>query len=124
VSDLPPSPHVTHITWGRVTVDGHGTFKDVKLFPGGARAWDWNETGTEHSPGIQPSDIEELLAHGTKVVILGTGMLGRLKVTSETLDMLESRKVRVHVLKSKEAVRVYNEVRETEPVGALIHSTC
>ena len=29
-----------------------------------------------------------------------------------------------HVEETKAAVRVYNELRETEPVGGLFHSTC
>ena len=121
---LPPSPRISHISWGRVTIDSHGSFKDVKLYPGGAREWDWGETGTNHSPGIQPSDVEELLSHGASVVILATGVLGRLKVCPETLELLEARHVTVQVLKTEGAVRQYNELRETGPVGALVHSTC
>ena len=72
MSAASPSPPIKHLSWGRVEIGGHGTFKDLKLFPGGARAWDWNETGTSHSPGIQPSDVEELVAGGAKVVIPGS----------------------------------------------------
>ena len=118
------SPPVTHLSWGRVTVEFHGSFKDVKLFPGGAREWDWRETGTNHSPGIQPADVEELLAHGATAVILATGMLGRLGVCPATLEMLETRGIAVHVAKTEEAVRLYDELREEHAVGALIHSTC
>jgi hypothetical protein len=59
------SPLVTHLSWGRLQVEGwDGQFKDAKLFPGGAREWDWSETGTSHEPGIQPADVEELLDRG------------------------------------------------------------
>jgi hypothetical protein len=119
-----PSPRISHLSWGRVTVSSIGSFKDVKLFPGGAREWDWRETGTNHSPGVQPTDVEELLDHGVAVVILGTGMLGRLGVCPETLDMLEAQGVEARVSRTEYAVREYNELREGEPVGALIHSTC
>ncbi len=36
---------------------------------GGGREWDWDETGTRHSPGNQPAD-EEFLAHGATAVVL------------------------------------------------------
>ena len=122
---LPPeSPRISALSWGRIEVDSLGVFKDLKVFPGGAREWDWNETGTRHSPGIQPGDIQELLARGVSVVVLGVGMLGRLKVQDETLEMLDTGGVAVHVLKTKRAVRWYNQLREQEPVGALFHSTC
>jgi hypothetical protein len=105
-------------------IEGHPTFKDAKLFPGGARAWDWRETGTEHTPGIQPADVEELLEHGASVVVLAQGMTGRLQIAPETLSMLKSKGIPAHVLGTEEAVRTYNELSETEPVGGLFHSTC
>ena len=117
------SPRVTDLAWGRLEVDG-STFNDAKLFPGGARAWDWNETGTNHEPGIQPADVEELLERGATTVVLSKGFHERLGVTPETLRMLEERGVAAHVRQTEEAIRLYNELRETEKVGALIHSTC
>ena len=119
------SPKVTHLSWGRLEVEGEDSpFKDAKLFPGGAREWDWRETGTNHEPGIQPADVEELLEHGATTVVLSKGHHERLQVTSETLRLLEGRGVSAHVRQTEEAVDLYNELRETEKVGALIHSTC
>lgn len=119
------SPKITHLSWGRLEVEGReDSFKDAKLFPGGMREWDWNETGARHEPGIQPPDVEELLERGATVVILGSGFYERLRVSPETLRELEERNVPVHVEPSEEAVRLYNELRKGEKVGALIHSTC
>jgi hypothetical protein len=70
---------------GGLETDGGRWFKDAKLFPGGAREWDWRETGTGHVPGIQPGDIQELLDHGATVLVLSQGMWGRLGVCPETL---------------------------------------
>jgi hypothetical protein len=119
------SPRITHLSWGRLEIDGYAEpFKDAKLFPGGARAWAWNETGTRHVPGIQPADVEELLTHGARVVVLSKGIEEQLQVCPETLDLLKERQIAVHVLQTEEAVRVYNDLAATEPAGALIHSTC
>jgi hypothetical protein len=119
------SPRVTHLSWGRLEVEGvDGPFKDAKLFPGGAREWDWRETGTNHEPGIQPADLEELLEHGATAVVLSKGFNERLRVTGDALRMLEDRGVSAHVRQTEEAIRLYNELIESERVGALIHSTC
>jgi hypothetical protein len=119
------SPRITHLSWGHLDVEGRdGPFKDAKLFPGGARGWDWNETGTRHEPGIQRADVEELLERGATVVVLGRGFDERLQVCPETLQELEERNVPVYVEQTEEAARLYNELRESERVGALIHSTC
>ncbi len=119
------SPRIETSSWGRLVVEGADRpYKDGKLYPGGAREWDWRETGTAHSPGIQTADLEEILAHGAEVVVLSRGVLGRLGVGPEALAFLEDEGVEVHVHRTKEAVRIYNRLRETRAVGALIHSTC
>jgi hypothetical protein len=118
------SPRITHISWGRMDVDGLGTGKDFKLYPGGGRGWDWNETGTRHVPGIQPSDVLELLEKGSKVIVLSRGMDLVLQTCPETLELLRARGVEVHVEETKAAVALYNELCETQAVGALFHSTC
>ena len=125
MSDEPAvAPRITRLEWGEVELDTGETFKDVKLWPGGARAWDWNETGTAHDPGIQPADVEELLEHGARVVVLSRGVNERLRVKDETLARLEEAGVRAEVLPTERAVERYNALRGDEPVGALIHSTC
>jgi hypothetical protein len=117
------SPRITHLSWGRLEADDD-VFKDAKLYPGGAEEWDWNETGTRHDPGIQPADVERLLERGATVVILSRGFHERLGVTSETMRMLEEKGVSAHVAQTEKAARLYDGLRETEKVGALIHSTC
>jgi hypothetical protein len=62
--------------------------------------------------------------HGARVVVLSSGVLGALRVAPETLTLLARRHVTVHVLRTPEAIRRYNALVLTEPVGALIHSTC
>ena len=118
------SPRILSLAWGRIEVDGHAPFKDAKVFPGGAREWDWGETGTRHVPGIQPADIQELLDHGAKAVVLSKGVWNRLQVCPETLAMLAKRGIEVEVLQTEQAVARFNALRETVPVGGLFHSTC
>jgi hypothetical protein len=121
------SPRITHLSWGQIDVemdDGVRHFKDVKLFPGGAREWNWRETGTDHVPGIQAADVDELLEHGARVIVLSKGQLERLQVQPETLEFLRGQQIPTHVLETNEAVRLYNQLREQQPTGGLFHSTC
>jgi hypothetical protein len=119
------SPQVRHIEWGKVEVEHVGVLKDAKLWPGGGREWDWRETGTQHSPGIQPIDVEELLDAGATTIVLSRGMDLVLKVKAETIEGLRAAGVTVHVLETREAVHTYNSLAANGvPVGALIHSTC
>ena len=118
------SPRISHISWGRMEVDGLGTGKDFKLYPGGGRAWDWNETGTRHVPGIQPSDVTELLERESTVIVLSRGMYLVLQTCPETLDLLRERGVAVHIAEIRAAVALYNQLAQLHNVGGLFHSTC
>lgn len=119
------SPAIDHVAWGRMRIAGLGEGKDFKLWPGGGRAWDWSETGTHHVPGIQPADVEELVAHGSTEVVLSRGMWLRLQTADETLRWLESRDVRVVIDETCAAVATYNALAaDGIAVGGLFHSTC
>jgi hypothetical protein len=105
-------------------VEGLGLAKDLKLYPGGGRAWDWNETGTRHVPGIQPADVLELLDRGSRVVVLTRGMALALRTCPETLALLRDREIPVYVEETRAAVALYNKLAEDTQVGGLFHSTC
>jgi hypothetical protein len=106
-------------------IEGIGRDKDFKLWPGGGRPWNWAETGTHHHPGIQQADVEELLEHGSRTIVLSRGMLKRLRTRRETLALLQARDVTVHVAETRKAAEIYNELADRgEAVGGLFHSTC
>lgn len=119
---------ITDLSWGNMEVSIAGekqNFKDCKVWPGGAREWRWSETGTHHSPGIQPSDIKEILEQGLEEIVLGRGQLGRLEVSPETEATLRESGVSYHIEKTKKAVALFNDlVREGKRVGGVFHSTC
>src|SRR5215472_15050430 len=103
------SPRIIEISWGHIEVEDLGSGKDVKLYPGGGREWDWTETGTRHIPGVQPADVEELLERGATTVVLSQGMDNKLHVDPATLDYLRQRSVTVHVAQTREAAQIYNK---------------
>jgi len=118
------SPRIRGLSWGQIEVEGYPPFKDAKIFPGGARAWNWTETGTRHKPGVQPADVQELIEHGSKAIVLSKGVWERLQVCPETLKVLAEKGIEVEVLQTEAAVKRFNELRETLPTGGLFHSTC
>ena len=125
VKDENRSPKIKQVSWGRLEVEGRAEpYKDAKLFPGGSREWNWRETGTNHVPGIQQTDVQELLDHGAKIVVLSRGMKECLEVPRETLEFLKGREIPVHVLPTADAAKLYNQLAEKEPVGGLFHTTC
>ncbi len=123
--DASRSPYINHISWGQMDVAGVGVGKDFKLWPGGGREWNWLETDTHHVPGIQPADIKELLDNGSQIIVLSRGMLLMLQTCQETLELLENRRIQVHIAETKAAAKLYNSLASGgEAVGGLFHSTC
>lgn len=119
------SPRIISSGWGKMEVDGLGKGKDFKLWPGGGRAWDWGEYGTGHRSGIQKGDVQELIEHGSQLVILTTGRMGRLKVSQATIDTLEALSIEVIVTSTKKGIQLYNDYgQKGVAVGGLFHSTC
>lgn len=119
---------ITHVSWGRIQVaagDRVLTFKDCKVWPGGAKAWDWRLTGTHHRPGTLPADVEEILAQGVEVVVLSRGMQRMLHTAPETEALLRERGIPYHIEETKRAVALFNDlVQQGLRVGGLFHSTC
>jgi hypothetical protein len=125
VGDDERQPIIGNSSWGRIEVEELGQFRDVKLWPGGAREWDWSETGTRHVPGVQPADVEDLLTTQPDTVVLSTGRQQRLMVRDDTLQLLNESKISVVREETSIAIAEYNRIaRSGRRVVALIHSTC
>ena len=119
------SPRIKSIAWGRMEIENIGVGRDFKLWPGGGRPWDWNETGTSHAPGIQPADIEELIANGSEVFVFSRGMNLSLGLSPEAATYLKELNLEYHFEETKASVKIYNELAaEGRAVGGLFHSTC
>uniref|UniRef100_A0A8C4XWF9 Mth938 domain-containing protein n=3 Tax=Gopherus evgoodei TaxID=1825980 RepID=A0A8C4XWF9_9SAUR len=120
------SPEIASLSWGQMMVKGCSTtYKDCKVWPGGSRTWDWRETGTNHSPGVQPADLEEVVKKGVKTLVIGRGMSEALQVPASTVDYLKKNGIDVLALQTEKAVKEYNAlVAQGVKVGGVFHSTC
>ncbi|HSC76232.1 MAG TPA: MTH938/NDUFAF3 family protein [Pseudomonadales bacterium] len=125
VDGLEQSPIVKRLAWGEMVIDNLGSGRDFKLYPGGGRAWDWTETNTHHQPGIQVTDIEELLDHGSQVVVLSRGIQSKLHTCSDVFRYLHAKNICVCAAETNVAVEIYNSLAASGVrVGGLFHSTC
>jgi hypothetical protein len=125
MTENPRSPMIRHLSWGLMEVDSLGTGKDVKLWPGGGRAWDWRETNTRHVPGIQVTDIVEFIDHGAAVIVLSRGLELVLQTCAETVTWLDEHRLRHHIMETREAAALYNVLAaQGVAVAGLFHSTC
>ena len=126
------TPRITHLQWGKITVEQPNsqliTHKDARICPSRSDEWDWRLTGTQHQPGIQWNDFADLLHQhpDTQVIIFSQGMHNQLHVHPETLKRLRAQypQIAVYHLNTRDAVDLYNQMRQTHRIIGLFHSTC
>ncbi|QTA78667.1 DUF498 [Desulfonema limicola] len=118
------SPIIEAIQWGSMKLEGYPSGRDFMIYPGGAKSWDWNESNTSHEKGIQPKDIQFLIDKGAVNIVLATGMNSRLKVSDAAIEFLEKTGIEYCILSTEDAVKEYNRLASTIPVGGLFHTTC
>lgn len=124
-NDKKTSPRILTSGWGKMEIDGLGSGKDFKLWPGGGRRWDWTEFGTDHGSGIHEDEVSELIANRCDTVILTTGRFKRLKIPETTVRILERQGIEVIVTDTENGIELYNQyIEKGIGVGGLFHSTC
>lgn len=125
--------NIASCEWGRITVVNEKSnqitsHRDCRIHPMGCEEWDWCKSNTHHQPGIQFSDIEDLLQVHPNVtnVILSMGMKNALNIHPNTIHTMQQKypKVNLHTLTTMDAVALYQKLYKTHLVIALLHSTC
>src|SRR5260370_40343871 len=102
------SPRIKHVSWGRHEIEGEAEpYKDAKLFPGGSCEWNWLETGTRHKPGIRIAGVQELLEHGSTVVVLSRGTAECLQFPRHALRFLKEAAIAAHRLPTRDAAALH-----------------
>jgi hypothetical protein len=114
------APKIKTVGPGWLEIPDVGAGPDFKLYPGGGKFWDWSETRTKPETGILVSDVEELVAHGATTVILSLGRENELHVDPATLRYLAERDITVIVASTWKAARLYCELVDSRPIGALL----
>ena len=72
-------------------------------------------------PGIQPADVQELLDHGAKVVVLSRGMAECLRVSGETLDFRKEGRIEAHILPTTQAAELQPACKRRPSRGVVSH---
>lgn len=108
-------------TFGEIVIDGSRYEADVLVFPDGRvdHTW-WRKEG--HRLGLE--DIEDLIASQPEWIVAGTGAYGMMKVEADVIETLEKQGIRFEALPTPEAVKLYNDLRESSSVAGCFHLTC
>ncbi len=115
-----PMAHIESYSFGHLTVDGKTYTSDLIILPGGIHA-DWRR---KRGHSLHSDDLETIVQAAPKVLVVGTGSLGQMKVSKATLAYLAGKGIRVVVERTGLACQRYNELAADEPTAAAFHLTC
>ncbi len=107
--------------FGLIVIDGKTYSSDVIVLPNRVIGDWWRLEGHR----LQVPDVRDYLLEDADAVVVGTGYDGMMRVDDEVINAFRKGGKEVYVLRSREAVRKYNELVESgKKVMLLIHLTC
>ena len=107
-------------SFGRMVIDGKTYTSDVILYPDKVDDSWWRKSG--HL--LQKEDLRDVIQYNPEILIVGTGAYGLMKILDETKQFLEAEGMELISEETKEAYKIYNELKERKKVVAAFHITC
>ncbi len=107
--------------FGSIVIEGKSYSSDVIILPGKVVDDWWRLEGHR----LQIPDVRDYLLEDVNSVVIGTGYYGMMRVDNEVIDAFRKRSREVYVVRSREAVKKYNElVKAGKKVILFIHLSC
>jgi hypothetical protein len=110
---------ITHYSFGKIIIDGKTFGYDIAILPDNSiKKW-----RVKISHAIQLVDIRELISEPTETLIIGIGANKECSITDDIVELSKSKGVRLEVLDTYEAVRLFNKLPKAG-LSACFHLNC
>lgn len=107
--------------FGRIVIDGKAYTDDVRIIDGKVLPKWWRKEGHFLDTG----DLEEVFAYSVKILIVGTGHSGLMKVGESVRKYCKEHDIELIEMITAEAVSKYNEIsKKGKGVAGAFHLTC
>jgi len=118
---LPSLKKIESYGFGNIVINGQKYTSDVIIYKTHVDSSWWRKKGHE----LNIEDIGEIIKAKPKVLVVGKGAFGILKVLKETKEFIEGQGIKLVAENTKKATEIYNKLLETkEDVIAALHLTC
>lgn len=107
--------------FGSIIIDGRRYQSDLIIYPDGKVRDSWRRMRGHR---LSRSDIEDLIATEPAIIVVGTGVYGRMKVESALEADLFKRNIRLMAGRNSKAIAWFNEHFPDHRTGACFHLTC
>ena len=118
---------IEHYSFGNITIDGKGYTSDVIIYTDRVDSSWWRKQG--HNLHVE--DLKDVVKAHPNILVIGTGAYGVMRVPREIVAHLESKGIKVHAMKTSEAVDLFNKLQSKTVEGgkagvviAALHLTC
>ena len=107
--------------FGSIQIDGQTYNTDIIIYPDGRIADNW---WRRHGHRLSFEDIESLVSADPEVIVIGTGVYGRMLPEAGLEKTLTERGIELVLGATAEAVSHFNRLQSSRKVGAGFHLTC
>jgi hypothetical protein len=106
--------------FGKIIINDQPYNKDLIIFSDRILPNWWRE----HGHSLTMADLNEVVAVKPKVLIIGTGMYGRIKIQDKIPQHLKSLNIEIIAVRTGKACQIYNQKKAENDVIAALHLTC
>jgi hypothetical protein len=107
--------------FGSIQVDGKKYTTDILIYPDGRVSDNW---WRKHGHRLSLADIEALVATAPEMIVIGTGVYGRMLPEAGLEKELRKRGIKLVMDPTGEAIACFNRLRTTRKIGGGFHLTC
>jgi len=112
---------ITGLGFGRMEIDGHPYGRDLILLPPDIH-FPWIRHRGHH---LCLEDLGTVLERQPQLLVIGTGMFGRMRVDAALIGILNARNIACRPLRTREAAAEFNAaVRQGLCCAGAFHLTC
>jgi hypothetical protein len=108
-------------SFGVLVIDGIRHSEDLLIDPNGRILKPWRR---RKGHKLSMMDLRDLLNAGPEVLVMGTGMNGRVIPDKDLGKNLSKRGVELITAPNQEAIKIFNELAQEKRLGAGFHLTC
>ena len=113
--------NIDSYSFGSLVIDGETYRDDLLILPDGKilKPW-WRKQGHQ----LILDDLRELIDASPEIIVVGTGVNGRVKPDKNISADLAELSIEFIALPNKEAIKVFNQQTPEKRIGGGFHLTC
>ena len=108
-------------TFGSIQIDGKTYTTDTVIYPDGRVADNW---WRRHGHQLMLEDIASLLKAEPDVIVIGTGIYGRMLPAPGLEQALSEQDIELVMAPTGEAISRFNDLHASRRTGGGFHLTC